>query len=198
MISMPYCNWKGIWCSQKKKIFYCRFLLAMLGIYFCKDSLFTDENKYIWPIKNYFVSCMLYWIYLMVCEHSMLCHIVYFVLQNVFFVAFIVNTTFGNIQYTYFSFTQFGSTKPLQLLKTYENICVSISDFYLKIINNNCTLLFNHSTIHSIQQYNGLYELTNCVWMQIYKKLNRKLTRRTIKHDVEHVMEWKAYSATGV
>ena len=38
--------------------------------------------------------------------------------------------------------------------------CVSVSDFYKKLINNKHTLLYNRSTIHSIQRYNDVFELT--------------------------------------
>ena len=55
---------------------------------------------------------------------------------------------------TFFSFTQFDSTKPIQLLKN------NVSDFYMKIINNKHTLLYNVPTKYSIQRYNDLYELT--------------------------------------
>ena len=64
-------------------------------------------------------------------------------------------------EYTNFSFTEFDSMKPIQLLKTYKKMCISVSDFYMKIINNKHTLFYNLPTIHSIQRYNGLCELTN-------------------------------------
>ena len=34
------------------------------------------------------------------------------------------------------AFKQFDSTKRTQLLKTYKKMCISVSDFYLEIINN--------------------------------------------------------------
>ena len=37
---------------------------------------------------------------------------------------------------------------------------VSVSDFNVKIINNKHTMLYNLPTIHAIQRYNGLCELT--------------------------------------
>ena len=52
--------------------------------------------------------------------------------------------------------------------------CISVSDFYMKVINNKHTLLYNRPTIHSIQRYNGLCELTNCnvnIWA-IHMTLN--------------------------
>ena len=47
--------------------------------------------------------------------------------------------------------------------KTYEKMCISVSNFYMKIVNNKHTLLYNFPTIHWIQWYNGLCELTNYV-----------------------------------
>ena len=55
--------------------------------------------------------------------------------------------------------------KPIQLLKTCKKICISVWNFYMKIINNKHTLLYNLPTIHWIQRYTGLYELTN--WMNM-------------------------------
>ena len=40
-------------------------------------------------------------------------------------------------------------------------MCISASNFYMNIINNKRTLLYNLPIIHSIQRYNGLCELTN-------------------------------------
>ena len=53
--------------------------------------------------------------------------------------------------------------EPIQLLKTYEKICIKVSDFYMNIINNKLRLLYNLPTIQSIQLYNGLCELTNYI-----------------------------------
>ena len=58
-----------------------------------------------------------------------------------------------------FLFTQFDSTEPIQLLKTYEKMCISVTDFYMKIVKNKHTLLYNLPIIHSIQRYNGLWIL---------------------------------------
>ena len=69
--------------------------------------------------------------------------------------------------YTFFSFTQFDSMKPIQLIKNYEKTCISLSDFYRKIINNKHTLLYNLPIIQSIQRYNGLCELTNPLFENI-------------------------------
>ena len=81
----------------------------------------------------------------------------------------------------FLAFKQFDSPKPTQILKNIwwhtdffhshnliarnqynfkkhmKNRCISVSDFY-----NKHTLLYNLPTIHSIQRYNGLCELTNC------------------------------------
>ena len=62
--------------------------------------------------------------------------------------------------YFVLAFKQFDSTKPIQLLKTYEKMCISVTDFYMDIINNMHTLLYNRPTIQSIQRYNDLSELT--------------------------------------
>ena len=53
--------------------------------------------------------------------------------------------------------------KPIQLLKTYEKMCTSVSNFYIKIIINKHTLLYNLPTIHSRQRYYSLCELTTCL-----------------------------------
>ena len=53
-------------------------------------------------------------------------------------------------------------------------MCISVSDFYMKIINNRHTLLYNFPTIHSIQQYYGLCELTIYVF-KISKYINEKM-----------------------
>ena len=55
--------------------------------------------------------------------------------------------------------------KPTLLLKNVWNICmcISVSDFYMKIINNKHTLLYNRPTIHSVQRYPRLRELTKYV-----------------------------------
>ena len=42
-------------------------------------------------------------------------------------------------------------------------MCISVLDFYRKIINNKHTLLYNRPTIRSIQRYNDLCELINCL-----------------------------------
>ena len=42
-------------------------------------------------------------------------------------------------------------------------MCVNVSNFYMKIINNKHTLLYNLPTIHLIQRYNGLCELINYI-----------------------------------
>ena len=118
-----------------------------------------------WQLGNShdIVLCMLYWIYLVVCERSILCCIVYFVFQMYFFSFTQLDRTkpkqpFKNI-YTFISFTQFHSMKPIQLLKTYEK---SVSNFYMEIINTSIQCwLCNLPTIHLIQRYNGLCELTN-------------------------------------
>ena len=118
------------------------------------------------------VSCMLYWIHLVVCERSILCCIVYcvFRIPNVFF---------------FLAFKQFDRPKPTLLLKniwkhihvffihtfwqhetntTFKNIrkkmWIIVSNFYMKIINKKHTLLYNLPIMHSIQRYNGLCELT--------------------------------------
>ena len=41
-----------------------------------------------------------------------------------------------------------------------KEITISVSNFYMKTINIKHTLLYNLATIHSIQRYNGLCELT--------------------------------------
>ena len=41
-------------------------------------------------------------------------------------------------------------------------MCIRVSNFYMKIINNKHTLFYNRPTIHSTQRYNDLCELTNC------------------------------------
>ena len=43
-----------------------------------------------------------------------------------------------------------------------------VSDFYAKIIHNKHTLLYKRLTIHSIQRYNGLYELTQMFYTHSY------------------------------
>ena len=48
-----------------------------------------------------------------------------------------------------------------------KEMCMSVSDFYMKIINNKHTLLYNRPAIHSIQRYNGLCELTNSEYHQL-------------------------------
>ena len=68
----------------------------------------------------------------------------------------------------FLGFKQFDSMKPIQLLKTYEKNVYKCIGFtftlhYMKIINNKHTLLYNLPTIHSIQRYNGLCELTKCL-----------------------------------
>ena len=45
-------------------------------------------------------------------------------------------------------------------------MCTSASEFYMKIINNKHTLLYNRQTIHSVQRYNGLCELTNYCFLR--------------------------------
>ena len=40
-------------------------------------------------------------------------------------------------------------------------MCISVSDFYMKTIHNKHALLYNCPTIHSIQRYYDLCELTN-------------------------------------
>ena len=56
--------------------------------------------------------------------------------------------------------------KPIQLLKTHEKMLILVLHFYMKIIDNNHTLLYI-TTINSIQRYNdtSFYELTN---IQLY------------------------------
>ena len=44
--------------------------------------------------------------------------------------------------------------------KTYKKMFISVSDFYMKIINNKHTLLYNLPTIYWKQRYKGLCELT--------------------------------------
>ena len=46
-------------------------------------------------------------------------------------------------------------------------MCISVSDLYMKIVNNKHTLLYNRPTIHSIQRYNVWCELTNCITVAI-------------------------------
>ena len=81
----------------------------------------------------------------------------------------------SNSKCIFLTFKQFDSTKPTQHLKniytffsfaqcdleTYEENYTHESDFYMKIINNKHTMLYNRPTIHSIQRYNALCELTN-------------------------------------
>ena len=50
-----------------------------------------------------------------------------------------------------------------------EKMCIGVSDFYPKIIYNKHTLWNNLPTIHSIQRYNGLCELTNCFCLFLWK-----------------------------
>ena len=41
-------------------------------------------------------------------------------------------------------------------------MCINVSDFYMKIINNKHTLLYNRLTTYLLQRYNGLCELIKC------------------------------------
>ena len=41
-----------------------------------------------------------------------------------------------------------------------KKMCINVSEFCMKMINNKHRLLYNRPTIHSIQRYNGLCELT--------------------------------------
>ena len=47
--------------------------------------------------------------------------------------------------------------------KPMKKMCINVSNFYMKIINNKYTLLYNGPTIHLIQRYNGLCELINYI-----------------------------------
>ena len=67
--------------------------------------------------------------------------------------------TYENV-YTIFSITQFDCMKQIQLLKTYEKMCISVSNFYMKMINNNYTLIF--------QQYIQYNDTTACVNWPIF------------------------------
>ena len=50
---------------------------------------------------------------------------------------------------------------------------ISVTDLYMKIINNKHTLLYNHPTIHVIQRYNVLCEFTNYIILfKIVSNLN--------------------------
>ena len=97
---------------------------------------------------------MCYWIHLVVCERSILCCIVYrlycvFRIPHVFF---------------FFFWHSNNLTKPTQRLKKiWKKLCKGVLDFYMKIINNKHTLLYIRPTIHSIQRYNGLCELTKYI-----------------------------------
>ena len=51
--------------------------------------------------------------------------------------------------------------------KHMKKICITVSDFYMKTINNKHTLLYNLPTIHSIQRYYDLCELTNSFWQNL-------------------------------
>ena len=99
----------------------------------------------------------------------------------------------------FLAFKQFDSPKPTLLLKniwkhihvffihtfwqnetntTFKNIrkkmCIIVSNFYMKIINNKHTLLYNLPIIHSIQRYNGLCELTEWfAYLTFFKKAFR-------------------------
>ena len=75
------------------------------------------------------------------------------------------------ISYTkciFLAFKQFDSTKPIKQLKNMKEICISVLNFYMKTINNKHPLLFNCPTIHTIQRYNSLCELTNYCWLTLY------------------------------
>ena len=114
-----------------------------------------------------FVSCMLYWIHLVVCERSTLCGIVYFALQNLFFFLDLNYTTFEKHVKTYTHFFHSYNLiawNQYNFWKHMKKMCINVSNVYMKIINNKHTLLYNLPTIHSIQQYNSLCELSNnCV-----------------------------------
>ena len=56
-----------------------------------------------------------------------------------------------------------------------KKMCTSVSDFYMKIINNKHTLLYILPTIHSIQRYYDLCELTNCF-------TNYAVSAKSVKH----------------
>ena len=60
-------------------------------------------------------------------------------------------------------------------------MCISVANFYMKIINNKHTLLYNLPAIHSIQRYNGLCELTNC-----YNHLDNKKRSEHISYNQDH------------
>ena len=90
-----------------------------------------EKEKYFYHFQHVgnsydLVSCMLYWIHLVVCEHLMLCYIVYFVLQMCFF---------------FLAFKQYYNTKPIHFFKPNEKTCISVSDLYMQIVNNKHTLL---------------------------------------------------------
>ena len=57
-------------------------------------------------------------------------------------------------------------------------MCISVLDFYMEIINNKHTLLYNLSTTHFIQRYKGLCELTNyfesCIGFVLLNCVNEK------------------------
>ena len=155
---------------------------------FKKHISFTqfDSTKPIQLLKTYekmcmyldFVSCMLYWIHLVVCERSNAMLYCALRIPNVFFChSNDTNTTFE---------------------KHMKKMCgISVSDFYMKIINNKLTLLYNRPTIHSLQRYNGLCELTNCVlwhlknfWHRMQWNLNFSLTFDTKKLWNKFYFKW--------
>ena len=61
----------------------------------------------------------------------------------------------------FFSFT-FDSMEPMQLLKTYEKNVYKCIGFLHENYQQQHALLYNLPTIHSIQRYKGLCELTTC------------------------------------
>ena len=66
----------------------------------------------------------------------------------------------------------------------------------MKIINNKHTLMYNLPTIHSIQRYNGLCELTKCWFRAIKLFMCRKKcnwnTKYIIQHRIEHSQTTKS------
>ena len=124
-----------------------------------KTPVITAKYRHLDNSHDFVVPCMLYWIHLVVCERLMLRYIVYFLFLM------------------YFSFFFFWHSNNLitrnqhNFWKPYQNMCSDVLDFYMKIINNKHTLLYNLPTIHWIQWYNGLCELFN--WLQRSKEFHK-------------------------
>ena len=129
-----------------------------------------------------FVSCMLYWILLDVCERSNLCCIVYFAFQTYFFFFFFwyLNNLVARNQlyfwktheniYIFFSFTQLDSIKPIQLLKTYWSIhtsrCIVVLSVLLLII-----FMYKFDTLIHIFSF----VFKRCIGFMLSKCVNGKM-----------------------